>query len=358
MTNYQYINSINSKLVLYRRTNTYYINIGPLFGLNESGCSIFIILGDKILKSYNETQNDIYDLLSLCASYSLSDLLDGTSTFKLGKDYLISESLYNFIISELNLEYSEEYSQYILPDFLIDLEPNVTYYSVYNSETNIEYYNKLNAINDFTFSKEELDNFYITFAGIILDNTELNDFSDNKNYLYNTVLNYWRNGAVDAASSSINMVLGSSYLNNASSTYVPCGCNTNSNKNNGISLLSCFELYSNAMKQHLIEMLGNSEFYNSWFLLEDETVNEVMITSLEKLIDEFLALDYNLVTEKTKMSKCNCETISAENNCNTESIYNYKNVLSWVKNNIIQQNKNKIKIYGEAFGELLPNLNF
>lgn len=357
MTNYQYINSINSKLVLYKKTNTYYINIGPLFGLNESECSIFVVLGNKILKSYNETQNDIYDLLNCCANYNLTNILYGTSTFEIGKDYLLSESLYNYILSELNLEYSEEYAQYILPDLLIDLEPNIVNYNLYDDVVNIDYYDKLNKINQFTFSTEELDNFYITFAKIILENTQFSDFSDNKDYIYKTVLEYWSNGGIDNASSSINLILGSTYANNSLMTYTPCGCNSNSSKNNSISTMSCSELYSNAMKQHLIEMLGNSEFYNSWFMLENGKPNGIMISLLNKLIDEFLLLDYDLTTEK-KMSKCNCESLTFENNCNNESILNYKSVLNWVENNNIQLNKNKIKIYGEAFGELLPNLIF
>ena len=58
------------------------------------------------------------------------------------------------------------------------------------------------------------------------------------------------------------------------------------------------------------------------------------------------------------MSKCNCEAIESMNNCNKETILNYKKVLNWVQNNEIEENTNKIKVYGEAFGELIPNLQF
>ena len=108
-------------------------------------------------------------------------------------------------------------------------------------------------------------------------------------------------------------------------------------------------------------MLGDIEFYKDWFMLsnpEDKgTYNENVVDELIKLIDEFISLEYSLQFEK-KMSKCNCEQISDVNNCNKETILKYKEVLNWIKENKIEENTNKIKVYGEAFGELLPNLYF
>ena len=85
--------------------------------------------------------------------------------------------------------------------------------------------------------------------------------------------------------------------------------------------------------------------------------NANVVDELIKLIDEFISLEYSLEFEK-KMSKCNCEQISNVNNCNKETILKYKEVLNFIKENKIEENTNKIKVYGEAFGELLPNLQF
>lgn len=361
MTNYEYINFINSKLVLYKKTNTYYINIGPLFGYNDCTYFIFIILNEKVSKSYITTKNDIYDLLILVKNNELYKLLTGTENLKFGIDYLISESLYNYILTnETNYEYSDKFVNYILPDYIIDLKPNENDYESLDN-INIEYYLKLNEINNFEFNIEELNNFYITFCNIILDNAYINDIS-NEYYIYKTVLEYWANGGTDMASTNISLILNSSInVYNTNQSYTICGCNTNNdNNNNNINTLSCNELYKNAMLLHLKEMLGNSDFYESWFMLEDGNINEVMIKKLLLLIDEFLKLDYNIysnIQTDKKMSKCNCEVISGDD-CNFSIIKDYKNVLYWVNENKILENKNKIYILGTNFGEILPKLIF
>lgn len=354
MTNYEYISFINSKLVLYKKTNTYYINIGPLFGYTNCRYSIFIVLGDKILKSYTTTKNDIYDLISLVKNNELHKLLTGTENLKFGVDYLISESLYNYIIlNELNYEYSDEYVNYVLPDYIIDLFPNENDYEILSNLLNLEYYMKLNDMNTFEFSKEELDNFYITFCNTILNNAYV-DNTSNEYYIYKSVLEYWSNGGTDIALTNISLILNSTINVFADNTYKPCGCS--SSNNDTINTISCNDLYKNAMLLHLKEMLGNADFYESWFMLEDGKVNEVMIEKLTLLIDEFLKLDYNIYTDKI-MSKCNCEAISLDN-CNLSIIKDYKNVLHWINENKILENKNKIYVLGTNFGEILPKLIF
>lgn len=353
MTNYEYINFINSKLVLYKKTNTYYINIGPLFGYNDCTYSIFIILNEKTSKSYIATKNDIYDLLILVKNNELYKLLIGTENLKFGTDYLISESLYNYILlNEINYEYSDEFINYILPDYIIDLKPNENDYELLDN-INIEYYIKLNEINNFEFNIEELNNFYITFCNIILDNAYINDTS-NEYYIYKTVLEYWANGGNDIALTNMSLILNSSINVYTNQSYTICGCGNNNDNN--INTVSCNELYKNAMLLYLKEILGNSDFYESWFMLEDGNANEVMIKKLLLLIDEFLKLDYNIYTDK-KLSKCNCETISVDN-CNLSIIKDYKNVLYWVNENKILENKNKIYVLGTNFGEILPKLIF
>ena len=86
--------------------------------------------------------------------------------------------------------------------------------------------------------------------------------------------------------------------------------------------------------------------------------NKVIVDGLITLIDEFLSLNYSLNFDKSKVSKCNCDSITEPNNCNIRIIEDYKQVLNWIKNNKTEENTNKIKIYGSSFGELLPNLQF
>ena len=138
-------------------------------------------------------------------------------------------------------------------------------------------------------------------------------------------------------------------------TYSSCGCSSSKSTTND---KTCLDLYKDAMAEHLKKMLGDIKFYEDWFYLNNEEYNKVIITGLTALIDEFLSLNYLLNFDKSKMSKCNCDTISDSNNCNVKIIEDYKNVLNWIKDNKTEENTNKIKVYGESFGELLPNLQF
>jgi hypothetical protein len=197
----------------------------------------------------------------------------------------------------------------------------------------------------------------MTFSKIILDNTSLDIYSQD-NYIYYNVLNYYSNGSSDDTQSGIQLILGSTFGSTTINSYSSCGCN---NSSKTLTDTSCLNLYKNAMKEYLVKMLGNKDFYNNWFLLSEEGIqsqyNALVVDKLINLIDEFLSLNYNLQFDK-KMSKCNCEQITPESDCNLNIIKNYKLVLEYIKNNTIDMNVNKIKVYGEAFGELLPNLQF
>ena len=72
-------------------------------------------------------------------------------------------------------------------------------------------------------------------------------------------------------------------------------------------------------------------------------------------------LDYNLdMNSKGKSYQCDCTNQLSLNNSSLEykKLNNYIQVLLWVYNNEITENTNKIKVYGEQFGELLPKLQF
>lgn len=367
MTNYQYLNFINAKIISYKYNTInpiYYVYIGPVFGyVKNPECGIFLKITNKLFNDYNG--NEVYELLNTFYNDTWNiDLINGIHNFKLNEDYYLSESLYNLITkSEISL-LEPNFEIGLMPDYLVDgISVNyVSYdtccYGPNNKDMmNIEYFYKRNIIASNHFILQELDNFYLTFCNIILGNTELDIYTGN-NYIYRSVLEYFGNGSSNEALSSLYTILGSTFGSSTTNTYSSCGCTTNSTTSN---TKSCLDLYKDAMKQYLIKMLGDTEFYKDWFMLSNPenkgTYNANVVDELIKLIDEFLSLEYVLEFEK-KMSKCNCEQISNITNCNKESILNYRNVLVWIKENKIEENTNKIKVYGEAFGELLPNLQF
>ena len=79
------------------------------------------------------------------------------------------------------------------------------------------------------------------------------------------------------------------------------------------------------------------------------------------LLEEFEATEYDLSFSQSKpMYWCNCtqSTMNATDKCNHETIQNYIKVLNWVRDGQIDENTNKIRVYGAKFAELLPKLIF
>ena len=121
------------------------------------------------------------------------------------------------------------------------------------------------------------------------------------------------------------------------------------------------------MKLYLKQMLGDSEFYKDWFRIPMDNgtymVNDVLCDTLITLIDEFLNLaslyNYDLSTSKGASHGCCQDNSTLSSSCKSyEAIENYKKVLELVKGDNINGNQNKIKVYGQAFGSILPMLNF
>ena len=141
-----------------------------------------------------------------------------------------------------------------------------------------------------------------------------------------------------------------------------CGCNTNSSST-PICTTSCVEYYKQAMDEYLKTMLGSDTFYYNWFYVTDpisgiKEPNNVLINSLQTLINEFLGLDINISTSKESINMCKCPTVTIDDSCNRGIIKNYLSVLEYIELNKIEENINKIKIYGQEFGKLLPELQF
>ena len=140
-----------------------------------------------------------------------------------------------------------------------------------------------------------------------------------------------------------------------------------------------------------------NEFYEDWFTTNmgggagpggagnGVTIpNDTLIDALKNLIDEFVELGYdlNFTGKRGANTLCGCRhmtpagslsgALNGGGNNGTNSAYpgtgdspqnyktleNYEKVLDWIKNCEMDANRNKINVYGKAFGELLPKLQF
>ena len=108
-------------------------------------------------------------------------------------------------------------------------------------------------------------------------------------------------------------------------------------------------------------MLGDPDFYRDWmyqYLTDDTYIPDPLIDYLIELIEEFMDLGYDLsfLNTRSYFCRCNDKSSSAASDANYKILENYLKVLNYVKNCEIDANINKIKVYGEDFGELLPKL--
>lgn len=293
-----------------------------------------------------------------------SSIIYGVDNFLPGVNYFINETLYDYLLT-----FEVEIPENIVLEDYIDENLDITKYwedisnESYSKYIDISYFNGKNKLFDNTFSEEDLNNFYSTFCRFIL---ELSNISDDllvtgNNMIYKQVLGYYLNFMEDAGSISIANVLNSLY--SVDDNKKNCGCNTEYNQSS-LCLQSCYELYKTAMNEWLVKMLSDYNFYNDWFLInisDDSMIsNDVLIDNLIQLITEFKNLNYLLeFNKKTTGISCSCPNVSFdENSCNYEILDNYIELLNYVKDLKINENKNKIKIYGENFAKILPLLQF
>lgn len=216
--------------------------------------------------------------------------------------------------------------------------------------------------NLLSFSDSDVANFCSTFCKTILD-ANVNVVIDTATKaLHKSVLEYFRDGETNSTIQNLSLILGTSVsygeIKTASSLCSCAGMNDYLNENNG---LSCINIYKLSMYQHLINMLGDIEFYKIWFF----TVNtppvprKNMVNNLKLLIDLLLASNHNLSLQEDDFY---CTVNYSKNeayNANKKIIENYKLLLDLVISDCgLAKNKNKIKLYGQEFGKLLPKLRF
>ena len=293
------------------------------------------------------------------------------------------------------------------PDYLIidndGIRINDYWQPILNNENinNIDYLIFKNKLKDNVFTEEELLALNSTFMQTIQRYSTFTDYNIGTNAIYKAVIDFYANGLYDAGTIFMNTIFnGTISTTTVTST---CGCGTQSTCattissgstgiNTGTEIIpvdtaSCIDKYKAAMYQWLIQMLSDTNFYCCWMFTENEELDELnpntlLIDMLIQLLEEFLALGIDLSNlGKTSTSACNCGHTNkyngyknnsndcsdllnnnindSFNNCSNYGIIsNYIKVLKWVRNNKIEENKNKIYIYGKQFAEIFPLLNF
>lgn len=330
---------------------------------------------ENFIKKVQEDPNNIYD---------------GVNDFNLGSEYYITQSFYDKVSSNQNLYVVPDY--YLFEQFInIDTDEyitgfNINYYEL-DEMLNIHYkdFSNLNTFEIYNeighkYTEDELKNFYQTFCSIIIKYNK-DDFSidEIQNIIYKKVLEYFANGQSDEGLTNLKLILNNTLLSNnksscacqeISSNVTAYGVNTNGNSTGLLntdltSSTSCIEAYMNNMLSLLSKMLGDSNFYKNFFLIDliTDISKPTICEDLIELIDEFLNLvEEGIISLNIKKNKTNdlaCPVVSDNTSeCNIQIILNYRKVLEWVRDNQIDENINKIKIYGQQFGDLLPNLDF
>ena len=392
MTNRELIQNINPKIVKYKDSK-YYLAINSFLGFDKNPAyTLFLSINDKIFANNNDIEIFLYSFYNKTIG-EISELIANglENRYVYGSDYSISWSLYQLLSSYGNDSFvslisNDSESTYIFPD-LLDSQFNIINLDKYDTiaDTNLYYFWRLNNLIDSTLTPEELNSFVKTFCKIILDNTEFDDFSDIKNLIYKMVLNYYANGGNDDTVIALNLLLGSiSLIGGAGSSQISC-CSTYSSDNNSsttgsvnasdimnvlntsTSYVTCKDNYMKAMFLYLVQMLSDIQFYCDWFMIHSDTgdsyPNLVLISKLKQLFEEFKGLNYDLsFGGDSKGHSCKCDGRNKHddslNTNNWRIIDNYYKVLEYVENDEIEENCNRIKVYGKEFAEILPYLIF
>lgn len=326
---------------------------------------IYIDITDKFI---NDDSN-LFKSFVYQASLENAIWAEGIDNFLSGEDFYVNSTLYNYLALTNQLKVSDFGCR--LPNYL-DENGFITKYWMdisnepYKDFTDLDYFNEKNKLLTNTFTEEELENFYANFCKLILKHTKIGDDVrlQGNNPIYDLVLRYYANFKNDSGSDAIAMILSSLYSTTTTASNGQCGCNSVFGETTTYTTQSCYDLYKQAMGTWLKTMLGDVKFYKDWFFINTGTnqiPNDVLLHNLETFINEFMSLNNILSFSKTARSgfNCACPTVSMnENDCNIAVMNNYLTVLGWNKTNELERNKNKIKLYGEQFGELLPNLQF
>lgn len=348
--------------------------------LEDSGANKFDIPRMYIVLDENYSEDKLGEFVIKVLSNS--ELYgDGIKEFRPGYQYYVNETLYGYLRAktdhngQLKTPIITENLDIVLPNYLVESADTCVisdyFVELSNDEkqsNNISWFIKKNALTELAYSESDLKNFTQTFCKIILDNTEINpeDKVTSGNQIYKKVLEYWSNG-YDQALTNLQLILGTKSKSTPAYSYTTCNScfnTTTTSTSTSIDTTSCYDLYIEAMKQWLQDMLADTNFYEDWFMVTlDDTKypNNDLIDAEISLIQALLDSGLYIGTSDTtvKKSVCNCPSLDSsytDDECNRNILKNYIKVLQWVKECKISANKNKIKIYGSEFGELLTKI--
>lgn len=280
----------------------------------------------------------------------------------------IDDDLYSTIVMNDYVLYDTDLN------FTQDTESYKYLYDINNKDMrNLEWFYRMNNLENYEFSSAELCNIPKTFFTIINDNAMVQNPETIKNQIYDKIVKYYANGGWDDASINLNLLFNSVVSTTLPSTRINCGCNDTvkdgSINADGITVNNCIDLYNNAILEWLKNMLGDDEFYKDWFFTiitgACPEPNSSMIDALIKLLQEYVDNNlgggpngnkFNPNKRYNVFDHMKCCDRGTYNNEYYDIIINYIKVLNAVKNNEIDENRNMIKIYGEQFAQILPYL--
>ena len=367
------------------------------FGTNDS---VFVSI-DESISNATELKNKINygtTVKRRVKQYINSDVeklvehnIDDFNVYKYsvcGKDWFLSESLYNKyfkdILNNSGIEQSQHELYYIKEsDVLRDLYAMGSDL-LYNKD--IVHWWKINNVNVIIsknkFSDDELTNFSQTFFNIIskYSNYKYEPGSDRTVSVYNKLIQYYINNKTDKTLSDIDLILNTNINTQTSNTTGSsfCGCNNSSNSATDRLTVnqSCYNIYNSALQTWTKEMFGDiSKFYNNWFF--DAVVNGnnkeclkpniALCELLQTLINEYINTNpdiQSIINSSQSASSqfvsdklyCGCEKSKITSPCDYNILNNFNQVLEYIKNNDVVANINKIQYYGQQFGELIYNL--
>lgn len=328
----------------------------------------YVVLSDEFISDQRNFRDWII------ASFADTEIFGkGTESFKIGIDYYINRTLYDYLKGQEDYNVGELTEDDVMPNYLdrgfIVTEDFEELESSKISYDNYKYFYLKNKISEFSYSEDELNNLYSTFFSIILYYAVLSESDTLKtsNQIYKKVIEYYTNFQVDDTLISLELMLNSKIYKTIPETLASCCSNqqNSSNVNSQYSQISCSDIYKNAMKEYLINMLSDVEFYKDWMYIEnpegEKIANDSLIEALILLLEEFEKLEYDLSLSDKYLIHGNCckdNAYTLNNEKNHETIKNYIRVLQYVLSGCIDDNANKISVYGSKFADLLPKLSF
>lgn len=323
-----YLNKIHAPIV--RIENMHYVYIANLFGVAKGyDKGLYLFLNDALL------------------------------------EYEHLEKLFSTIDNNGNMGEFMKSLKNVEEDIFVAIPKNILRTSIFDTidhyetveSSDYEYYANLNKVLEATsLTEETILNTRSSFADIILTQSNVEDISI-KTQIYKKVLNFYRDNMTDETLQTLNLIMSSSvYSYNDKSMLTSCGCNSGSTNNMSLNQ-SCSESYVSAISMYMKQMFADLDFYYAFMFVENEP-NEIMLDNLIELLTALLNMNLSMNFDNKSVDHCKCGTIENNNESAIKAILNYIKVLEWVKNCEIEENTNKIKVYGENFAEIFPYLSF